>query len=75
MVDAAQLALQHYRNDPAEYKARNDVLKDLKKTFTIKQKHHIKNITDYENLVIKEKKLRGRLKDVSIQIFDLACSF
>ena len=66
MVQAAESAVQHYKDDRKEFEERTKAIKSLKNMFTAKQNTHIKNLQEYDYLIVKEIEIGKKMKEVGI---------
>ena len=64
MMDTAQSAIQHYKNDVAEFKKRSVAIRGLKFNFLSKQKIHMQNVAEYEKLLAEEERIREKITEV-----------
>ena len=64
MVQAAESAVHHYKDDRKEFEERTKAIRSLKDMFTAKQNTHIKNLQEYEHLIIKEMEIGKKMKEV-----------
>ena len=71
MINAAESAIKNYKNNKKEFDARTESIENLKNISTEKQKTHIKNIREYENLIAKEDEISKKMKEVRIKIKDI----
>ena len=67
MVQAAESAVQHYKDDKKEFEERTKAIRSLKDIFTAKQNTHIKNLQEYEHLIVKEMEIGKKMKEVGIK--------
>ena len=66
MINAAESAIKNYKDNNKEFDARTESIENLKNISTEKQKTHIKNIREYENLIAKEDEISKKMKEVRI---------
>ena len=71
MINAAESAIKNYKDNRKEFDARTESIENLKNISTEKQKTHIKNIREYENLIAKEDEISKKMKEVRIRIKDI----
>ena len=64
MINAAESAIKNYKDNKQEFDARTESIENLKNTSTEKQKTHIKNIKEHENLIAKENEISKKMKEV-----------
>ena len=71
MINAAESAIRNYKDNKKEFDTRTESIENLKNISTEKQKTHIKNIKEYENLIAKENEISKKMKEVRIKIKDI----